>query len=177
MEFFEQLLSRDFTPHGFCYLWDPRIVWLHVISDGLITLSYYCIPIALVYFIRKNRNLPFNRMFWMFGGFILACGTTHLMEIWNIWHGSYLLAGVIKAITAAVSVITAAMLIPLVPKVISLPGRMDLQGREITERAQAEEALKESLSTSETALKELADQKFALDQHAIVAVTDAHGTI
>ena len=177
MEFLKQLLSPDFMPHGFCYLWDPKIMWLHVISDGLITLSYYCIPIVLIYFIRKSRDLPFNRIFWMFGTFILACGTTHLMEIWNVWHGSYLLAGVIKAITAAVSVITAAMLIPLVPKVISLPGQMDLQGREITQRTQAEEALKESLATSEDALKELADQKFALDQHAIVAVTDVQGTI
>ena len=114
-------------PHGYCYLWDPRIVWLHVISDGLITLSYYCIPVVLIYFIRKNRDIPFNQVFWMFGTFILACGTTHLMEIWNIWHASYLLAGVLKAITAAVSVVTAAMLIPLVPKVISLPARMHLQ--------------------------------------------------
>src|SRR5271156_6268419 len=114
-------------PHGYCYLWDPRMVWLHVISDGLITLSYYCIPVVLIYFIRKNRDIPFNRIFWMFGTFIMACGTTHLMEIWNIWHGSYLLAGVLKAITAVVSVITAAMLIPLVPKVISLPGRAHLQ--------------------------------------------------
>src|SRR6266851_5152170 len=151
--------SADFMPHGYCYLWDPRIVWMHVISDGLITLSYYCIPIILIYFICKNRELPFNRIFWMFGSFILACGTTHLMEIWNVWHGSYLLAGVIKAITAAVSVITAATLIPLVPKAISLPGRMDLQGREIRERTEAEEALKETLTASEAALKELADQK------------------
>jgi PAS domain S-box-containing protein len=127
MEFFKQLLSPDFMPHGVCYLWDPRMVWLHVISDGLIALSYYCIPVILVYFIYKNREIPFNRIFWMFGIFILACGTTHLMEIWNIWHGSYLLAGVIKAVTAAVSLVTAAMLIPLVPKVISLPGRMHLQ--------------------------------------------------
>jgi PAS domain S-box-containing protein len=127
VEFFKQLLSPDFMPHGYCYLWDPRMVWLHVISDGLITLSYYCIPVVLIYFIRKNRDIPFNRIFWMFGTFILACGTTHLMEIWNIWHGSYLLAGLLKAITAVVSVITAAMLIPLVPKVISLPGRMHLQ--------------------------------------------------
>jgi hypothetical protein len=117
----------DFMPHGYCYFWNPWIVWLHVISDGLITLSYYCIPIVLIYFIRKNHDLPFNRIFWMFGTFILACGTTHLMEIWNVWHGNYVLAGVIKAITAAVSVLTAAMLIPLVRKVISLPGRMHLQ--------------------------------------------------
>jgi len=127
MEFFTQLLSSDFMPHGVCYLWDPRMVWLHVISDGLIALSYYCIPVILVYFICKNREIPFNRIFWMFGIFILACGTTHLMEIWNIWHGSYLLAGMIKAVTAAVSLVTATMLIPLVPKVISLPGRMHLQ--------------------------------------------------
>jgi len=114
-------------PHGYCYLWDPGMVWLHVVSDGLIALSYYCIPVVLIYFIRKNRDIPFNRIFWMFGIFILACGTTHLMEIWNVWHGSYLLAGVLKAVTAVVSVITAGMLIPLVPKVISLPGRVQLQ--------------------------------------------------
>ena len=122
MEFLGQLFSSDFMPHGFCYLWDPRIVWLHVISDGLIALSYFCIPVMLFYFIRKSRDLPFNRIFWMFGTFILACGTTHLMEIWNVWHGSYLLAGVIKAITAAVSVVTVVMLVPLVPRIISLPG-------------------------------------------------------
>jgi len=48
---------------------------------------------------------------------------------------------------------------------------------DITERKRAEDAVKESLATSKAALKELADQKFALDQHAIVAVTDVQGTI
>jgi len=119
------------------------MVWLHVISDGLITLSYYCIPVVLIYFIRKNRDIPFNRIFWMFGTFILACGTTHLMEIWNVWHGSYLLAGVLKAITAAVSVITAAMLIPLVPKMISLPGRVHLQ--EVNRKLEQEIAARKML--------------------------------
>jgi PAS domain S-box-containing protein len=49
--------------------------------------------------------------------------------------------------------------------------------RDVTERQQAEDALRESLTTTKAALKELADQKFALDQHAIVAVTDVQGTI
>jgi PAS domain S-box-containing protein len=48
---------------------------------------------------------------------------------------------------------------------------------DITDRKRSEEALKESLATSDRALRELADQKFALDQHAIVAVTDVQGTI
>ena len=175
--------SSDFMPHGYCYLWDPRILWLNVVSDGLITLSYYTIPVILIYFITKNRNIPFNRIFWMFGTFILACGTTHLMEIWNVWHGNYMLAGVIKSFTAAVSVLTAGMLIPLVPKVISVPDRMRLQNvnveleREIAERKLAERAARETLAASGTVLQELADQKFALDQHAIVATTDVQGTI
>jgi len=144
------MLSPDFMPHGYCYLWDPWIVWLHVISDALIALSYYCIPVVLVYFIRKNRDIPFTRIFWMFGTFILACGTTHLMEIWNIWHASYLVAGAIKAITAGVSVVTAVMLIPLVPRVISLPTRMHLDevnrslGREVAAHKRAEQAVRQS---------------------------------
>jgi PAS domain S-box-containing protein len=157
VEFFRSLLSPDFMPHGYCYLWDPRMVWLHVLSDGLITLSYYCIPVVLIYFIRKNRDIPFNRIFWMFGTFILACGTSHLMEIWNIWHSSYLLAGVLKAITAVVSVITAAMLIPLVPKVVSLPGRIHLQevnrklAQEIAERKQFDAPIEAPLRRRVTA--------------------------
>jgi PAS domain S-box-containing protein len=141
----------DFMPHGYCYLWDARIVWLHVISDALITLSYYAIPLILIYFLRRNREIPFNHIFWMFGSFILACGTTHLMEIWNVWHGTYLLAGVIKAATAAISVVTAAMLIPLVPKVASLPARVHLQEqnrkleREIAERRQFDAPIEVSL--------------------------------
>jgi hypothetical protein len=107
LEFFKHLFSLDFMPHGYCYLWSPWIVWLNVISDALITLSYYCIPIVLIYIVRKRGDLPFNRVFWMFGAFILACGTTHLIEIWNIWHASYFVAGLIKLATAGVSVVTA----------------------------------------------------------------------
>ena len=147
MEFFNHLVSADFMPHGYCYLWDPWIVWLNVISDGLITLSYYCIPIVLIYFIHKRRDLPFNWIFWMFGGFILACGTTHLMEVWNIWHASYALAGVIKAITAIVSVATLIRLVPLLPQAIAVPTLIHLQKQnrsleaQIAERKRLDDAL------------------------------------
>jgi PAS domain S-box-containing protein len=129
LEVLNHLVTADFMPHGFCYLWEPWLVWLNVVSDGLITVSYYCIPIILIYFIHKRRDLPFNRIFWMFGAFILACGTTHLMEVWTVWHASYALAGIIKAITAAISTATVVWLIPVLPQAIEIPDRIDLQDR------------------------------------------------
>jgi PAS domain S-box-containing protein len=122
MDFLRQLFgSGDFRPHGYCYLWNSGLVWLHLISDLLIALAYFTIPVTLLWFVRKRRDLPFSWIFVMFGVFIVACGATHLMEIWNLWHANYWLAGVIKAVTAAASVGTALLLVPVVPKALELP--------------------------------------------------------
>jgi ribulose-5-phosphate 4-epimerase/fuculose-1-phosphate aldolase len=88
-EFLGKLFSSDFMPHGACYLWRPEIVWLHATSDTLIALSYYLIPLVLIYFVRKRTDLPFNWIFVRFGVFILACGTTHVMEVWTLWQPMY----------------------------------------------------------------------------------------
>ena len=66
-------------PHGFCYFWNPGLVWLHVFSDSLIALAYFAIPVILLWFARRRRDLPFSWMFVLFGVFIVACGATHLM--------------------------------------------------------------------------------------------------
>jgi PAS domain S-box-containing protein len=122
MEILRHFFSSDgFMPHGFCYLWNPALVWLHLLSDVLIALSYLSIPITLIYFVRKRRDLPFHWMFVCFGVFIVACGATHVMEIWNIWHAAYWLAGAVKAITALASVPTAILLVQLVPKGLAIP--------------------------------------------------------
>ncbi len=147
-EFFRKLFSSDFMPHGYCYLWKPQIVWLHAASDGAISLSYLFIPLALVYFVRKRRDLPFHWVFFMFGVFILGCGATHGMEIWTLWHGTYRLAGVIKAITAVASIATAAAMVPMIPRALLLPSPSQLRAanlgleRENAERRRVEEALR-----------------------------------
>lgn len=139
-EFFSSLFGNDFLPHGVCYRWSPGVVWLHVISDLLIALAYYFIPFALIYIIRSRRDLVYPWMFWLFGIFILACGTTHLMNIWVIWNPVYRLDGAVKLITALASVPTAILLIRLAPAVIALPSPEQLRvanrelEREVNER-------------------------------------------
>ena len=122
MDFFRQLSSSgNFRPHGFCYQWNAGLVWLNVLSDVLIAIAYFAIPVILLRFIRKRTDLPFSWMFALFGVFIVACGTTHVMEVWNLWHAQYWLAGVIKAVTAAASISTAALLVRILPQVLDLP--------------------------------------------------------
>ena len=144
MDFLRNIFSTDgFMPHGMCYDWNTSVIWLHVISDGLITLAYYSIPLTLIYFVRKRKDLVFHWIFVCFAVFIVACGTTHAMEILNIWHPTYWLSGIIKAITALTSVVTAILLVQLVPRALSLRGpeewrriNEDLQ-QEISDRKMA----------------------------------------
>lgn len=139
-----------FIPHGHCYLWKPELVWLHVTSDALIAIAYYSIPITLLYFTYKRHDLPFDWIFQLFSGFIIACGSTHLMEIWTIWHPAYWASAGVKVITAGVSSYTAVALVSLVPKALSLPSPAQLEAanreleRENAERKQIEESLRQS---------------------------------
>ena len=139
-----------FIPHGHCYLWKPGLVWLHIVSDSLIAISYYSIPLTLLYFVRKREDLPFNWIFQLFGAFIIACGTTHVMEIWTLWHPIYWVSGALKAITAMISVYTAVMLVPLVPKALALPSPAQLEATNLklqqvlSDRIKAESALQQS---------------------------------
>ncbi len=151
LENFHNFLTPiSFIPHGHCYLWQPGLVWLHILSDSLIALSYYSIPLTLLYFVRKREDLPFNWIFQLFGAFIIACGTTHLMEIWTLWHPIYWVSGALKAITAMISVYTAAMLVPLVPKALALASPAQLEANNLklqqllSDRIKAESALQQS---------------------------------
>lgn len=151
LEILQNLFSAEqFMPHGHCYLWKPELVWLHVASDSLTAFAYYSIPLMLVYFIRQRRDIPFDWLFWMFGVFIASCGTTHLMEVWTLWHPAYWLSGSIKAVTAIVSCYTALEMLSLIPQALTLPSPQQLRAAneklagEIKQRQQKEEALQKS---------------------------------
>ncbi|MGB9245125.1 MAG: PAS domain S-box protein [Candidatus Acidiferrales bacterium] len=160
MDFLRQLFgSGDFQPHGFCYLWNARLVWLHATSDLLIALAYLTIPVTLVWFIGKRRDLPFSWIFVCFGVFIVACGATHVMEIWNLWHANYWLAGVIKAVTAAASIVTAILLIRLLPQALDLPSSKQwlLANAALQQEVQDRRELELNLRISESMYRELAE--------------------
>ncbi|MGB5713433.1 MAG: PAS domain S-box protein, partial [Waterburya sp.] len=111
----------SFMPHGMCYLWNPWLVDLHLVSNGIIALSYFSIPITLIYILRKRKDIPFNGIFLLFAAFILFCGTGHGFDIWTLWHPNYWISGWIRLLTALVSLATAIALAIKIPQILTLP--------------------------------------------------------
>jgi PAS domain S-box-containing protein len=146
-------------PHGFCYFWNPGLVWLHIFSDSLIALAYFAIPVILLWFARRRRDLPFSWMFVLFGVFIVACGATHLMEVWNIWHANYWVDGLIKAITAAASVPTAILLAQMIPRALTLPniGQWMEANTQLENEVRERRDIELRLRTSEASYREQAE--------------------
>ncbi len=147
MSFIERVFDPRFMPHGHCFFWDPWILWSNVSADMLIAFSYFSIPVALIYFVRRRTDLQFNWIFVLFAVFIFACGTTHLIEIWNIWNASYALSAVVKMVTAAASLATAVLLWKLIPKLLQIPSRIKLD--------EANEALSQEVEARKNAQKEI----------------------
>ncbi len=140
-------LTSGFMPHGYCFLWTPSLLWTYVVSDTLIAASYYSIPFTLWYVVRKRKDLPLRWVFSLFGVFVLACGSTHLIAITNIWQANYWTDASVKALTALVSVLSAVVLWRIIPYVLSIPSRTDLEQMnqqlraEVARRTQVESEL------------------------------------
>ncbi|BAZ01406.1 integral membrane sensor hybrid histidine kinase [Tolypothrix tenuis PCC 7101] len=150
-----------FIPHGHCYLWQTGLVWLNIIGDATIALAYYSIPCLLVYFISRRKDVPFNGVFLLFGAFIIACGTGHLMDIWTLWYPDYWIAAGLKAFTALISIYTAFALVYLIPLALKIPSPAQLEAAnqalksEIVERKRIEQELRiaEEIATNSSQAK------------------------
>ena len=126
------------TPHGFCLLWEPWLIWTHALSNVAIGLAYFSIPLALLRFIRRRRDLVFKPVFALFAAFILLCGAGHWADLLTIWYPLYGVEGAIKAATATVSVLTAAALWPLLSRALNLPSPAQMRAANAALRASEE---------------------------------------
>jgi PAS domain S-box-containing protein len=153
-DFFTRLFdTSDFPPRWQCGSWSAGHGWLHVLSDLGVWSAYVAIPVVLGVLAQRRRDVPFRPIFWLFGAFILACGTTHLMEAIIFWHPVYRLAGVIKLLTAVVSWATVVALVPVVPRALAMRSPEELE-REVVARKQAEVALQRANADLERRVEE-----------------------
>jgi two-component sensor histidine kinase len=184
-----------FMPHGTCLLWRPDLVAAHVLGDGLIALAYFSIPAALVIFTRRRADLEYRWLFILFAAFILACGATHLIGVVTLWEPIYGIQAVVKLATAFVSLATAIVLWPMIPKALAIPSPAQLRIanmqllQEIRERKAAQDKLERAYGAVESGVdertrelaeanrrleKEIAERKRGEEQHSLLVAELAH---
>lgn len=151
----EFIFSPEFMPHGHCFLWQPGVLWLNVASDLLIFLTYFSMPLAILYLYRKRNDLVTRNVAYLFSILIAASGLTHLLSVWNVWHGAYWLAGTVKLVTATASTATAIALWVGMSKFVSSPTVSQLQ-REIDQKNAAVMALQKEQASLEKHVRERA---------------------
>jgi PAS domain S-box-containing protein len=150
MDVLDSFLGRNgFMPHGYCISWTPELLWSMVGADAVIATAYFSIPLAIASFLRKRPASSMNWVPRLFIAFIFWCGVTHVMDIWTVWQPDYGAQALTKMVTAAISLVTAVGLWPLIPRALKIPSVSQLQSvikqleGEIQKRRTAEDHLGE----------------------------------
>jgi PAS domain S-box-containing protein len=165
IDFFQHLFSAsEFQARIDTIGWTRELTWLHNLSDLCIGIAYLAIPPILIHFVRRRREVPFPLLFWMFCGFILSCGVTHLMEVVTFYTPLYRLSGLVKAVTAGISLATVCALIPILPRALSLRTPEELE-REVAERKRAEQELEESSEFTRQIIANAREGIVVFDRH------------
>jgi two-component system sensor histidine kinase/response regulator len=171
---FDQLSSflaiNGFLPHGYCISWSPPLVFIYVISDLLIFLAYFSMPLAIVHFSRQRPDFPYRGLLWMFAAFIMACGSTHLMGAIVLWLPLYPVEAFFKALTAGISVATAIMVWPLIPHALKIPSVAQL--RRVNEDLQSEIAERKRIEEQLNLAKEAAEEGLQQERVMLAAIVE-----
>ncbi len=179
--------TSDFPARWNCGNWSPAHGWVHILADLAIASAYAMIPLAIArYCWLKRSELAFPKILWLFAAFIFSCGSAHLVEAILFWFPMYRFAALLKVVTAIVSWATVITIVRIAPQALELPGlrRINDEQQQLVVSREAREALERSnrdLAQAEArlqeALAETHNLRAALDEHAIVAITDPQGKI
>lgn len=147
---FQYLFGQaSYMPHGYCLLWRPDLVAMHAISDGLIALAYFAIPVAIIVLARRRGDLTgdVGHVVVLFSAFILACGITHIGSLLTLWYPIYGLHALAKIATAIVSILTAVVIWRLLPALARLPSisQVERMNKQLLEEVEARKKAYEEL--------------------------------
>ena len=131
--------SSMYSPHGICLLWEPELIWLHVVSDALTAIAYFSIPVCILYIWWKRTDFKYRWIAWLFVAFIVSCGMTHVLAIITLWTPIYGIEGLVKAATAAASLFTAVVLWRMLPDMLVMPTLAQMQTARVALKQQTQQ--------------------------------------
>jgi PAS domain S-box-containing protein len=164
--------DASFLPHGFCLLWDPWLIGAYLFSDIAIFIAYSAIPVAIYLFLKQRPELALSNLAWLFALFILFCGVSHLASAVALYMPIYEAQAAIKVVTAGVSLATAFVIFPLIPKALAIPSPEQLQKL----NAQLQREVEAHLVTTEE-LRQARDQLQVKVQEQMSALARASAVV
>ena len=102
------------VPHAVCWAAAPHLIWTMVIANSVTFLSYLSLCVTLLYIAgRTFRVMVRDWMLFLvgFAMFIVACGSTHLMDVVTTWIPVFWIDAWATIITAVLSACVAIMLV------------------------------------------------------------------
>ncbi|GAV66779.1 Response_reg domain-containing protein/HisKA domain-containing protein/GAF domain-containing protein [Cephalotus follicularis] len=143
-------------------------------SDFLIAVAYFSIPIELLYFVSCS-NFPFKWVLLQFIAFIVLCGLTHLLNAWTYYtpHTFQLILSltIAKFFTALVSCATAISLFTLIPLLLKWKVREFLLNQNVLELDQEVGMMKKHKEASLHVRMLTREIRKSLDKHTILYTT------
>jgi len=145
--------TAGFMPHGYCLLWRPDIVGMHVGADMLIFVAYSVIAFCLHLFVKRRPEFRYSTMVFLSAAFIGGCGITHLFAAVSLWWPAYGMQALLKLGVALISVAAAVQLWRSLPSLASYPSLSEIEARKVAENAlkKSNEKLGNALSAAKSA--------------------------
>jgi signal transduction histidine kinase len=132
-------------PHAVCWREDPRLIWTMVVTNSVTFLSYSTICVALIYLARKtHRVIARDWAFFLVGFalFIVACGSTHLLDVITTWIPVFWIDAWTNIITAILSAYVAVQFVRRTSAIsVGVNDYADSLSRTETEKAQIQHSL------------------------------------
>ena len=143
--FFKGLFdSSQWPARWHCGYWTDFHGWLYILSDLMIWLAYFMMPIIIFRYVSKRKQvIKFPGLYLLFAAFILLCGTTHFLDAAMFWVPMYRLNTLVRFFTALVSLMTVYSLIKVLPEAFKQKTSVELEN-EIRRREFAELKLAEA---------------------------------
>lgn len=113
-------MPTSLVPHAVCWAAEPRLIWTMVVANLVIFASYASICGALLYVVRKTFRSMARDWIWFVVGFalfIVACGSTHLLDVITTWIPVFWIDAWTTIVTAVLSALVAVLLLLRTPTI------------------------------------------------------------
>ncbi|WP_109489395.1 sensor histidine kinase [Occallatibacter savannae] len=138
-------MYSSLMPHAVCWRQDPQLIWTMAVTNAITFLSYFSICITLFYLARKTKRVIVRDWIFFLVGFalfIVACGSTHLMEVITTWNPIFWVDAWTNIVTAVLSGYVALQFIRRAPALgFGINDYADRLANAQTEKAQVEQNL------------------------------------